>query len=655
MSIPGREVAPPNLTRARLRALGALALVSLLVLAGRLATLQLARWTRFAQAATGNRTSITYTMAPRGVIRDAHDVVLAENKPVWNVSVSRAKFPKDEAEAEKVTLRVASILKAPVPQLREDLQAALEARGSDAAPLMKFGLGVPLKVVAQIEENGLELPGIVITEAYTRRYPHGQLAAHVLGYARAIRREQYEAVKPLDYPTGAVRAENVSDVTSILRDPIYPPDAVYGQDGIEQQYEIDLGLAPPLPILTGRRGRTVYEVDAAGNRVRLIEQRSPAVGATVYLTLDAKVQQAAEEALAEAIAGHPNRTAAAVVVDITDGDVIALVSLPAFDPNRMVGRLDPDTYRRMQSDPRHVFENKAIAGGYPPASTFKLISAVAALEAGLVRPDKRFYCSGAIHEATYRFECWKRGGHGSLSFREAIAESCDVYFYELVRNAGLGPDIIGEYARRFGFGERSGLDLPGEIAGLVPDRDWKRAERGERWWTGDTLNMVIGQGYTTCTPLQVTMATAAVANGGDLLEPHLVRKISWPEHLGLEPTFYGRRVRRHLSLKPDTLKIVMEGMRLAVTSKNGTGHGMAGLPVQVAGKTGSAEHIGGRPTHAWFTCVAPYNEPRYAVTVFVSEGGHGSTTAAPAARKILAALFGFSSPQLPQMPPVAAD
>ncbi|NPV47349.1 MAG: penicillin-binding protein 2 [Armatimonadetes bacterium] len=654
MSIPGRELAPLSTPQVRLRALAALAFVGLLVLAGRLATLQLARWTAFAQAATGNRTSVTYTMAPRGMIRDAHDVVLAENRPVWNVSVSRAKFPKDEAEAEKVTRRVASILQAPLPELRADIQAALETRGSEAAPLTRFGLGVPLKVVAQIEESGPELPGIVVTEAYTRRYPHGQLAAHVLGYARAIRREQYETVKDLDYP-GSAPADRLSDVTSVLSDPIYPPDAVYGQDGIEQQYEIDLGLAPPLPILTGRRGRTVYEVDAAGNRVRLIEQRSPAVGATVYLTLDAKVQQAAEEALREAITGKPNRTAAAVVVDVTNGDVIALVSLPAFDPNRMVGRLDPDTYRRMQSDPRHVFEDKAIAGGYPPASTFKLVSAVAALEAGLAQPEKRFYCSGAIHEGTYRFECWKRGGHGSLSFREAIAQSCDVYFYELVRSAGLGPDVIGEYARRFGFGERSGLDLPGEIAGFVPDRDWKRAERGERWWTGDTLNMVIGQGYTTCTPLQVAMATAAVANGGDLLEPHLVRKISWPDHLGLEPTVYQRRVRRHLPLKPDTLKIVMEGMRLAVTSEHGTGHGMAGLPVQVAGKTGSAEHIGGRPTHAWFTCVAPYHEPRYAITVFVSEGGHGSTTAAPAARKILAALFGFSSPQLPQMPPVAAD
>lgn len=643
-----------SVPQVRLRVLAGVTLATLLVLAGRLATLQLARWTAFAQAATGNRTSLTYTPAPRGMIRDAHDVVLAENRPVWNVSVVRARFPKDQAEAEKVTLRVASILRAPLPELRAEIESALAARDREAAPLAKFGLGVPLKVVAQIEESSPDLPGVVVTEAYMRRYPHGRLAAHVLGYTRAITREQYETVRQLDFP-GSRAPGSVSDVTSVLSDPIYAPDAVYGQDGIEERYEIDLGLAPPLPILTGRRGRTVYEVDAAGNRVRLIEERPPAVGATVYLTLDAKVQQAAEQALQEAIAGKSNRTAAAVVVDVTDGDIIALVSLPAFDPNAMVGRLEAETYRRMENDPRHVFEDKAIAGCYPPASTFKMVSATAALEAGLVSPNKRYHCSGEIHEGTYRFECWKDGGHGSLNFREAIAQSCDVYFYELVREAGLAPDIIGQYAKSFGFGERSGLDLPGEIAGLVPDRDWKRAERGERWWTGDTLNMVIGQGYTTCTPLQVAMTTAAVANGGYVLEPHLVRKIAWPEHMGLEPTVYQRRVRRHLPLKPDTLKIVMEGMRLSVTSKDGTGHGMAGLPVQVAGKTGSAEHIGNRPTHAWFTCVAPYEAPRYAITVFVSEGGHGSTTAAPAARKILAALFGFSSPQLPQMPPVAAD
>jgi penicillin-binding protein 2 len=643
-----------SIPQARLRVLGGIMLVSLLVLTGRLWVLQLAQWASYAQAATGNRTSVKYTPAPRGMIRDTNGVVLAGNRPVWNVSVASARFPDDQAAQEKALGRMASILQAPLPALREDVHKALQSQVTEAAPLLAFGQDVPLKTVAQVEEQALELPGIVITQSFMRSYPHASLAAHVLGYARAITDDQYETIKRLDYPSPG-RADAPLDVNAVTEDPIYPPDAIYGKAGLENQYEIDLHKSPPLPILTGRRGRTVYEVDATGSRVRLIEQRPPAVGATVYLTLDARVQQATEAALKAAMQGQRNRTGAAVVVDVRSGDIIALASFPGFDPNVMAGRLSPELYQQMVSDPRDVFLNKAIAGEYPPASTFKMISTTAALETGRASLGKRYFCSGAINEGHQRFGCWKKGGHGSLNLREAIAQSCDVYFYELVRDAGLTPEDLKHYAALYGFGERTGLDLPEERPGLVPDRDWKKTQK-ERWWrTGDTLNMVIGQGATTVTPLQLAMATAAVANGGELLKPRLVRKIVWPEHLQLAPTVAERVVRWRLGVKPETLEIVREGMRLAITAPHGTGRGLVTLPISVAGKTGSAEHIPGRPAHAWFTCLAPYEHPRYVITVFVSEGGHGATTAVPAARSILAALFGFSSPTLPETPPLSAD
>lgn len=638
----------------RLRVLAGIMLVGLLVLTGRLWMLQLTRWMAYAQAAASNRTSVAYEPAPRGMILDRAAVVLAENRPVWNVSVMPAAYPRDAEERERILGRLASILQAPLPGLRQDVERALAARVAEACPLTEYGTDVPLRIVAQVEEQGLELPGIVVTESFMRRYPHTNLGGHVLGYARAITEDQYKTIADLDYPDPTAAPGELSSRT-VNRDPIYASDAVYGQTGLEREYEINLGLSPPLPILTGRRGRTVYEVDAAGRRVRQIEERPPAAGATVYLTIDARVQQAAQEALRSAVRGHANRTAAAVVVEVTTGDIVALASYPDLDPNEMVGRLKPERYRALTQDARKVFLNKAVAGEYPPASTFKMISATAALETGRVKPGRRFYCTGSIREGPNRFECWKPQGHGSLDLRYAIAESCDVYFYESVRQAGLTADDIRHYANMFGFGEKSGLDIPEERPGFVPDPAWKRERYRERWWTGDSLVMVIGQGATTSTPLQVAMATAAVANGGELLQPRLVRKIDWPKHMRLSPTVVTRSVRRRLEVKPETLEVVHDGMRLAVTAKNGTGGGMSGLPVTVAGKTGSAEHIPNRPTHAWFTCLAPSDHPRYVVTVFVSEGGHGSSSAVPAARKILGALFGFASAELPATAPVSAD
>ncbi|MEI6502007.1 MAG: penicillin-binding transpeptidase domain-containing protein, partial [Armatimonadota bacterium] len=406
-------------------------------------------------------------------------------------------------------------------------------------------------------------------------------------------------------------------------EPLYSRESVFGQSGLEKEYEVDLNTAPALPILSGRPGKTVYEVDSTLAPVRLIEQRPPTVGASVHLAIDVRAQLAAESALQEALSKDARRTGAAVVLDVNDGGVIAMASLPSFNPNQFTKRIPAELWKRLNDDPRTPLQNKATSGRYPPASTFKLISMSAALETNKVTPAKTFYCPGFIREGGMRFDCWQPKGHGSLGLRGALAHSCDVYFYELVRQQGLSSDDLARYAADFGLGETSGLDLPEEVAGLVPTREWKRNAQGQGWWTGDTINMVIGQGATQATPLQMALVCAAVANGGSLLQPHLVQRIDWPTHFGLPPQVFGRTVRRELKVKPETLQIVRESMRLAVTTEHGTAGAMRTFPIPVAAKTGSAEHIPGKPTHAWFICFAPYDKPKYAIAVFVSEGGHG--------------------------------
>ncbi|MHB8997277.1 MAG: penicillin-binding protein 2 [Armatimonadota bacterium] len=623
----------------RLHVFAIIILVCLLILVGRLWMLQLTGWVVYARAAAeGNSTSVTYSPAPRGIIFDRTGHVLAKNRPVWNVSICPASFPADEGDAEKLIVRLAGILQTPTPKLRTQIKGLCARKGQEDLVLEDIGEDVPFRIVAQIEEQAL--PGVGIIESAIRSYPYGPLAAHALGYARGINDEQFKRVEALDYPV--LQRPESHTAEAQLEDPLYSRDSVYGQSGLEKQYEVKLDIAPPLPILSGRRGRTIHEVDSALTPVRLIQQREPVLGASVYLTLDVKAQQAAEEGLRAALRGHSNRTGAAVVVDVTDGSILAMASLPGFDPNDWVKRIPAAQWKRLMADPRTPLQNKATCGLYPPASTFKLISMSAALDTLKCRPEKTFVCSGFIKEGPQRFKCWK-AGHGRLTFRGALAESCDVYFYQLIRAMGVTSDDLSNYAREFGLGEDTGLDLPEEVAGLVPNREWKRRVQRQPWWNGDSLNMVIGQGATQATPLQMALVCAAVANGGSLLEPHLLKQIVWPEHLGLPPQVQGRKVRRQVNVRPETLQIVREGMRLAVNGERATAGAVDNLLVPVAAKTGTAQHRIGRPPHAWFVAFAPYDKPKYAIAVFVSEGEGGGATAGPVARRILEALYGHKA------------
>ncbi len=623
----------------RIKILGGFAAALLLMLVARLWVLQLTQWPGYARQAVGNKTAIVRHSAPRGLIFDREGRVLAENRPVYSVCVVGSDLPPKSADLEKMLPRLAGYMGVSTAALRTAITECKKRNVLEAVPLPKIGDDVPFSAMAQIEEHRLELPGIVIHDNFARYYPCGTLAGHALGYARPVTALQYEKVKDLDYPQPE---QDAADPRPRLPDPVYARDSVYGQQGVEALCELDRSSDPPLPMLQGYRGRDEYEVDATGRELRVVESRSAAQGASVYLSLDARLQKVAEDALASA-AGD-SRTAAAVMLDVHTGEVLVLASYPSIDPNKWVHGFSSEEWASLNNDPRRPMMNKAVAGGYPPGSIFKMISSCAALETTRATTATSFTCTGAIHEgrAHQRFGCWKPQGHGTVDFLGGLAESCDVFFYELCLEDGLTSDAIADYARRFGLGESTKLGLAGEIDGVVPDQRWKLDARHEPWRLGDTLHMVIGQGDVVVSPLQMAVVTAAVANGGTLVHPHLVKKVAWPQSWGVQPTLTDAAPARKVAVKAETLEIVRRAMRQAVIGRGGTAAALARLGIPAAGKTGSAETVPGKPPHAWFCCFAPYDDPQYAVTVFVSEGGHGGTVAAPVAGKILAAAFNLN-------------
>jgi len=625
----------------RLKILGLFIGALLVTLTGRLWVLQLTRWVDYTGKALQNRISIVSTPPPRGLIYDREGRVLAENRPNWGIMITPSELPEDDEEREKIVRRLASILRdrdVSTAQLREAMEEICARVNVTPMLLGDFADDLTLEHVAQIEEHGLDLPGVKISEQFSRRYPYGDLASHVLGYARAITGEQYEQWRGLTYP-GGEQSEGLG-VEPWQDDPVYGPNSIFGQSGIEAACELDETTDPPTPLLQGRRGMRVWEVDVLNRPLRLIrEERLPQHGAGVYLTIDLELQRVAEKALDRAVGDR--LTGAVVLMDVNTGEVYVMASKPSIDPNRWVRGFTGDEYRRLAEDERHPFSNKAISGTYPPGSVFKTITTIAALQTTDLAPDTYFECKGIIHEGADHqpFRCWVRSGHGWVNLWEAIAQSCDVYFYEVVRKAGTTSDAIAKYARLFGLGETTACGLPAEVGGLVPDREWKAENRDEDWYTGDTLQLAIGQSFLKVTPLQMAVMTAALANGGVVLSPHLVRKIDWPEYLGRGPTLFQAEVVRRVPLDPANLKIVQQGMRRAIVDEKGTAHNLAASGLPIAGKTGSAQVYLDRKPHAWFVCYGPYDEPRFACSVLVTEGGHGSSAAAPVAQVVMEAAL----------------
>jgi penicillin-binding protein 2 len=562
-----------------------------IALTARLWYMQVYSRERYEALAQQNRVRRVPMPMPRGIIFDRNGKVLATSRCIYNVAIVPAALP--DGQRERVFKHLAALLKKP-PQ---DIIDTFDTGARRAFEPVTVAENVDMNTLIAVEESRPHLPGVLVITNIARKYVNGQFAAHVLGHIGEVTRRELERRHRLDLRLG---------------------DMV-GKMGVEKEFDVHL---------VGERGSELVEVNAGGRPVRSLGRKAAKPAPNVFLTLDAKLQRAAEEGLKAN--GQPGAVA---VVDVRNGDVLALASRPDFNPDKFGNHIPRDLWRALNQRADRPLYNRAIAGLNAPGSTFKMITAIAGLESGAITPNSTFVCPGGLRLGRYYKRCWR--AHGACNLYRAIAGSCDVYFYHVSRRAGA--DAIARVANRFGLGVKTGVDLAGERAGLIPTPAWKKERYEQEWFTGDTLNTAIGQGYVQATPLQMACMTAAIANGGTYYRPHLLKKVV--ESDGQTTTIYppqGRSVRTDAKI----LEIVRVGMRQVVIGGSGTARSMNIPQVTVAGKTGSAEEGRGEKSHAWFLCFAPYETPRVAVCVMLENAGHGGTEAAPIARKILEAAFG---------------
>jgi penicillin-binding protein 2 len=605
-----RSPATPRDQRARLWLLAAALGMGFLAVAAQLAHLQIFSGERLAALSDRNRLRVRPIVAPRGILFDRTGQPLVDNRPAFTLVV----VPRDAPDLPAVLDRLSALLLVPPAELRERLARV----PPDSAWPVRLSRGLTLEEVARIEEWKLELPGVRVEVEPQRAYPSTRFAAHLLGYVR----EAADA----DLAGGRLRRGDL-----------------VGQAGIERLHDEHL---------RGRDGAEEIEVDAHGRPIRVLSRREPVPGAYMHMTVDRRIQQAAEDALGA-------RAGAVVVMDPRSGDVLAMVSHPAFPVERFSRPLDRDTWLRLVQDPARPLLNRAVQGLYPPGSIFKIVVAAAALQGQLFTPFDRLPCPRQWTFGGRPYHNWEDVDRGALTLEEALQVSCNTFFYQL--GLRVGPDAIARVAATFGLGRGTESGLPGERAGLVPSPAWKRQALRERWHPGDTVSLSIGQGLITVTPLQVARMMAAVANGGTLWKPRFVQRIVTPDgRLVREerPTVQGR-----VELAPVVLEFLRAALAEVVAAGTGRGARVPGLTV--AGKTGTAQTHEFRSDaerkrrdrdHAWFAGFAPVEAPEVVVVVLAERAGLGGQVAAPIAREVLKAVFfeRVAGPARPGAPPGGA-
>jgi penicillin-binding protein 2 len=594
---------------------GAVAL-GFLVLLGQLWYVQIANNAQFVRRAEVNRVRVVTEKPLRGVIYDRAGRQVARNVPSWTLAVRPADVPKDPHLRSQVLERVGRVFQVDPSEVARVLEAAKD----DPFTPARVKSPITRELALTIEEQQELFPGLVIQYTPVRQYPEGPFLGKILGYTGPI-------------PAAAFQAR---------LDAGYERDDTLGLSGVEVTFEDEL---------RGARGRKQVEVDALGRETSVLQVLEPVrTGGNLVLTLDAQLQRRATELLAAGMAKARSAQGAVVALDPRNGDVLAMVSLPDYDNNLFATGISGADYQRLNDDRWTPLVNHAIGGVYPPGSTFKLVTAAAALQERIVTPQTRLNCPASVTVNGQTFRNWNPLGQGSLNLRSAIAQSCDIFFYEVSGGnpysgfKGMGIQKLAEYARAFGFGERTGLRLPGEERGLVPTDEWKREVKKEPWYIGDSYNSGIGQGDLLVTPLQLANMTAAIANGGTLYKPRIASAVR--DDSGAAATPLAPEVIRKLPVSPEHLALIRAGMRDVVASPDGTAYYALRQPsVSIAGKTGTAEFYGpldskgNLPTHALFVGYAPFDDPQIAVAVIVHHGGEGSETAAPIAADVIKAYF----------------
>ena len=591
--------------RAALLAGGQFGLLTALV--GRMYYLQVVESERYHMLAEENRINMRLLPPSRGRVIDRFGVPVAVNQQNYRVLLKAENAP----DVSAVLDRLAMIIPISADEKTRIMKDIRRRRKFVPVTVREF---LDWEEVAQLEVNTPDLPGIEIDVGERRFYPDGEAAAHVLGYVGAPRPEDLTGDPLLELPGFRV-----------------------GRSGVERAFDLPL---------RGRAGASHLEVNAVGRVIRELDRQDGDPGQDVVLTVDMSLQQEAMKRLGE-------EAGSVVVMDVETGGIIVQASTPSFDPNAFTEGLSPAQWRAVADNERAPLRNKAVAGEYAPGSTFKMIVALAALEAGLVTPDTNFFCSGIMEVGDGKFHCWRRHGHGIVDLNRGIAESCDIYFYEIARRVGI--DNIARMANRFGLGADLGLDTPGERAGLIPTKAWKRAVIGQPWVLGETLVAGIGQGFITATPMQLATMTARMVNGGKIVRPHLARDVMARDQLVARAPGEPDRI----DIDPRHLKAVMDAMAMVTQDPAGTAHAARIMApgMSMAGKTGTAQvrRITQRERedgviknedlpwrfrdHALFVGYGPIEKPRYAISVVVEHGGGGSAVAAPIARDVMAATL----------------
>jgi len=583
--------------------LGGAKVVLLGALVGRMYQLQIVESDRFTVLSKENQFSLRLLEPLRGRILDRFGIPLAENDQNYSVEI----VPEDAGDLEKVLADLSRFVPLTEDERRKIVQSAKKKRAFMPTAVSE---NLSWHQVSSIEVNAPDLPGVSIEVRQRRRYTQGRTAAHIIGY---------------------VAAPAESDLTG---DPILQlPGFRIGKSGVERQYD---------ETLRGKYGTKKVEVNAVGRIIqeKKDDRKEPVPGVDMVLSIDSELQRFVQQRLAREL------SAAAVVLDARNGDVLALGSTPSYDPSMFTRGLTMLEWQQLTSDPLRPLSNKAISGEYAPGSTFKMIVALAALRAG-VDPRHGVRCPGVYSVGNTRFHCWKKGGHGTMNMYDAMKYSCDVFFYDTSRRIGI--DAIAEMSHEFGLGQATGIDMPGERRGLIPDTNWKRATFGEPWYPGETPSAGIGQGFITTTPLQLALMTARIASGRAIV-PHLRR-----EAVVGTGDIEARAEAPAMDISEAHLAVVREGMRRVTNDPGGTGYRVRITEpgMEMAGKTGTAqvrritlaERMTGvkknedlpweKRDHALFVCYAPVDAPQYALSVVVQHGGGGSAVAGPIGRDIM--------------------
>lgn len=579
-----------------------------LILTSRLGYLQIMHGEEYKRMSESNSLRLVPVTAPRGIFYDRNGKPMVTSRTAYTVSIVRMGLK--EADLQNAINGLSSLLNMDVSEINKKITES-KAKGYPLYEPVRIQTDVANDILVKIEEHSLELPGVIIEEQPVRDYINKDFASHVFGYVGEINADELKEMKSQGYRMGNI----------------------IGKTGLEKQFDKEL---------RGIDGGQQIEVNAAGKPLRVFGEKAPVAGDNLYLTINNDLQKVAEEALVANMQAVQKsfpqaKAAACVVMDPRSGAILAMTSKPSYDPNLFVGGISKEelpVYRGLVTNSFKPMINRAIRGVYPPGSTFKMVTAIAALEEGKINKDTIVNDSSGVYWAGGKPHCWKKGGHGPVNLAKAIGVSCNVYFYEVGRRLGI--DALSKYARLFGLGKPTGLELPpGEKSGRVAERI-----EGKMWYLGQTLSAAIGQGDNTFTPLQMANYISTLVNGGTRYKPYLVSKVVSPE--GKLVNKFGPEVVEKINLSPANVEAVKEGM-LKVTSPGGTGAGyFTNFPIAVGGKTGTAQNPHGAD-HGWFVGFAPYDNPQIVIVIIVEQGGHGGSAAAPVARAIFAKYFGIDN------------